>query len=75
MSFLADPVERTVREYSDRSLTDLRPRIITAKNGKRKHLKYCKHDSVTNVGIEGVGINSIILLFSESIIKTSYEVC
>ena len=29
---LADPAERTVIEYSDRSLTVLWPRIITAKN-------------------------------------------
>ena len=32
---LADPAERTVIEYSDRSLTVLWPRIITAKNGKK----------------------------------------
>ena len=31
---LADPVERTVIEYSDRSLTVLWPRIIMAKNDK-----------------------------------------
>ena len=32
---LADPAERTLIEYSDRSLTVLWPRIITAKNGKK----------------------------------------
>ena len=32
---LGDPAERTVIEYSDRSLTVLWPRIITAKNGKK----------------------------------------
>ena len=34
-SALADPAERKVIEYSDRSLTVLWPRIITAKNGKK----------------------------------------
>ena len=32
---LADPGEKTVIEYSDRSLTVLWPRIITAKNVKK----------------------------------------
>ena len=32
---LADPAERTVIEYSDRSMTVLWPRIITANNAKK----------------------------------------
>ena len=32
---LADPVERMVGEYSDRSLIVLRPHIIMAKNDKQ----------------------------------------
>ena len=35
LNTLADPVERTVREYFDRSLTILWPRIIMAENGKK----------------------------------------
>ena len=35
VSPLADPVERTVIEYSERSLTVFWPRIIMAKNDKK----------------------------------------
>ena len=36
-----------------------------AKNGKKKHLKHCNYDCVSKFGIEGVGINTIILFFSD----------
>ena len=35
-----------------------------AKNDK-KHLKHCNYDSVAKFGIEGVGINTMILFFSD----------
>ena len=54
-SSLADPVERTVRIW---------PHIIMAKNDK-KHLKNCNYDSVAKFGMEGVGIRTIILFFSD----------
>ena len=57
-SSLADPVERTVREYSDLAL--LWPRKV-----KKKHLRHCNFNSVAKFELEGVGINTIILLFSD----------
>ena len=29
----------------------------------KKHLKHCKYDSVAKFGMEGIGINTIILFF------------
>ena len=42
-----------------------------AKNGK-KHLKHCNYDSAIKFELAGVGINTIILFFSEKTRKTSY---
>ena len=56
---LEDLVKWTVIEYSDCSLTILGPRIIVAENGKKNY------DSVAKFEIEGVGINTIILFFSD----------
>ena len=72
---LADPVERTVREYSDRSLTVLRPFSDLALLWLRtikKHLKHFNYDSVAKFGIEGVEINTIILFFSYKNYKNNF---
>ena len=59
---------RTVREYSDRSLTVLGPFSDLALlwvTTIKKHLKLSNYDSVAKSGIGGVGINRIVLFFSD----------
>ena len=61
---LAVPVESTVREYSDRSLTVLWAHIIMAKNDK-KHLKHCDYDYAIKFELADVGVNTVILFFRD----------
>ena len=57
-------LETLLRSFSDCSLTILWPRIIMAKNGK-KNVKHFNYNSVAKFDSEGVGINTIILFFSD----------
>ena len=58
---LADPVERTVIEYSDRSLTS----HYYGYERLKKHLKHCNYDSAIKFELAGVGIDTVILLFRD----------
>ena len=73
---LANPVERTVIEYSDRSLTVLWPfsdLVLLWLRTIKKHLKLRNHDSAIKFELAGIGMNTIILFFSA--IKTRKTSC